>query len=192
MCIMCIICIGIEKSVYFLICTVFFFWLIHNIVFISVYISIKINKEMCLITSWKALLNRFIDVLGNWVSHSKLLIVSWKRTFICSLSKIQLVQELNSRNGTQNWPPRSRDLNFLEFFFWGYIKSKVYVNNPQIIEKLKEEIRIKIADVDQDLCGRPLQNFVEQVDVWHRVRSDHLSDIFFFHKSKMFAYKIKK
>ena len=33
-----------------------------------------------------------------------------------------------SRFGDQNWLPRSCDLIPLDFFLWGYLKSKVYVN----------------------------------------------------------------
>lgn len=51
-----------------------------------------------------------------------------------------------------------------------------------------EEIRTKIADVDQDLCERVFRNFVEQVDVRRRAGGQIL---FFIHKSEMFIYKMK-
>ena len=48
---------------------------------------------------------------------------------------IQLLHEtfpgrVLSRFDDQNWPPRLCDLTPLDFFLWGYLKSKVYVNNP--------------------------------------------------------------
>ena len=46
-----------------------------------------------------------------------------------------------SRNGYQNWPPRSLcDLTPYDFFHWGFVKSRVYTNSPQTIPELKVEI----------------------------------------------------
>ena len=45
-----------------------------------------------------------------------------------------------SRFGDQNWPPRSCDLT-LDFFLWGYLKSKIYVNNLTTTRMLQEEIK---------------------------------------------------
>ena len=38
------------------------------------------------------------------------------------------------------WPPRSPDLTPCDFFLWGYIKSKVFVNPPQTIHNLRQKI----------------------------------------------------
>ena len=46
------------------------------------------------------------------------------------------------------WPPRSPDLTPLDFYFWGYIKGKVYVPPfPQTIDELKVRIRAAIQTV---------------------------------------------
>ena len=44
------------------------------------------------------------------------------------------------RGGTQPWPPRSPDLNSLDFFLWGHLKTLVY-NTPINSE---EELRTRI------------------------------------------------
>ena len=44
------------------------------------------------------------------------------------------------RRGAQEWPPRSPDLNPLDFFYWGYLKSKVYINRPENLEELRQSI----------------------------------------------------
>ncbi|GFV29267.1 hypothetical protein TNCV_4602991 [Trichonephila clavipes] len=36
------------------------------------------------------------------------------------------------RFGPVNWPPRSCDLTPLDYFLWGYVKSLVYADKPQI------------------------------------------------------------
>lgn len=40
----------------------------------------------------------------------------------------------------QNWPLRSCDLTPLDFFLWGFLKSKVYVNKSTTTHSLNEEI----------------------------------------------------
>jgi len=42
---------------------------------------------------------------------------------------------------THEWPPRSLDLNPLNFYFWGYIKQKVYAEVPTTAENMKNRIR---------------------------------------------------
>jgi hypothetical protein len=41
---------------------------------------------------------------------------------------------------TDQWPPHSPDLNPCDFYLWGMLKDKVYVNNPHMAEGLKENI----------------------------------------------------
>ena len=65
---------------------------------------------------------------------------------------IQLLHEtfpghVLSRFDDQNWPPRSYDLTPLDFFLWGYLKSKVYVNNSTTICALQEEIKHCINEI---------------------------------------------
>ncbi|GFV87858.1 putative DD41D transposase [Trichonephila clavipes] len=52
---------------------------------------------------------------------------------------------LISRFGPVNWPSRSCDLTPLEYFLWGYVKSLVYVDNPQTLDHLEDNIRRVIA-----------------------------------------------
>lgn len=84
-----------------------------------------------------------------------------------------------SRFGDQNWPPRSCDLTPLDFFLWGYLKSKVYVNHPQTIPDLKEEIRRCIEEIGPELCRNVIQNFVKRADTCRQSRGGHLEGILF-------------
>ncbi|GFV70557.1 transposable element Tc3 transposase [Trichonephila clavipes] len=54
---------------------------------------------------------------------------------------------LFSRLGPVNWPPRSCDLTLLDYFLWGYVKSLVYVDKPQTLDHLEDNIRRVIADI---------------------------------------------
>lgn len=44
------------------------------------------------------------------------------------------------RGGPQSWPPRSPDLNPLDYFFWGHLKSLVYTTPIESIEDLRNRI----------------------------------------------------
>ena len=45
------------------------------------------------------------------------------------------------RGGPVEWPPRSPDLSPMDFFLWGYLKSKIYRIPLQNLDELKESIR---------------------------------------------------
>ena len=50
--------------------------------------------------------------------------------------------------GGLEWPPYSPDLNPLDFFFWGYLKDKVYKNNPKTLSELKNAIIVEINNIE--------------------------------------------
>lgn len=45
------------------------------------------------------------------------------------------------RNGPLRWPPRSPDLNPVDFFLWGYIKDQVYSTPVRTREELEARVR---------------------------------------------------
>lgn len=49
-------------------------------------------------------------------------------------------EQLISRFGPVNWPARSCDITPLDFFLWGCVKSKVYIDKPATIEALEANI----------------------------------------------------
>jgi len=59
--------------------------------------------------------------------------------------------------------PHSPDLNPLDFFLWGYVKSKVYEKKPKSIEELKMKITETINAIPIDLCMNVCDNFVERI-----------------------------
>lgn len=89
-------------------------------------------------------------------------------------------ERLISRNGIINWPPRSCDLNPLDFFLWGYIKDKVYENKPNSISHLKEAICHIIGTITSDLCHRVIENFERRIHYCAEHEGGHTLD-FIFH-----------
>ena len=52
---------------------------------------------------------------------------------------------LTSKDIDFEWPSRSSDLTGPDFFLWNYLKSKVYVNKPKILDEPYTNIRQEIA-----------------------------------------------
>ncbi|KAL7640497.1 UNVERIFIED_CONTAM: hypothetical protein RMT77_008772 [Armadillidium vulgare] len=57
-----------------------------------------------------------------------------------------------SRGGTKPWPPRSPDLNALDFFLWGHLKHLVYGTTFESSEELRARI-IECCDTIQHTHG---------------------------------------
>ncbi|GBM88931.1 hypothetical protein AVEN_166615-2-1, partial [Araneus ventricosus] len=56
-------------------------------------------------------------------------------------------QQIIGYGGCVEWPPRSPDLNTLDFFLWGCIKQRVYATPPQTLQELRNRITDACASV---------------------------------------------
>lgn len=57
------------------------------------------------------------------------------------------------------WPPFSPDAAPLDFFFWGYLKSKVYKNETSSIDALKKAIYKEVKKIPQNFVNRALREW---------------------------------
>ena len=73
-----------------------------------------------------------------------------------------------SRFGDQNWPPISCDLTPLDFFLWGYLKSKICVDDPTTTHALREENKHCINEIQPQLCRKMMKNLDERVRMWQQ------------------------
>lgn len=83
------------------------------------------------------------------------------------------------RGGPIPWPPRSPDLNPLDFFFWGYMKSLVYDTTPPNVEALRDRIlqaRIRIRN-DRGLFQRLKRNFLRRCRLCVRMNGGHFQQL---------------
>ena len=64
-----------------------------------------------------------------------------------------------SRRTNNPWPAYSPDLSPADYFLWGYLKERVYCNNPQTIEVLKTNICQEIRRIPLEMCGNVITNF---------------------------------
>ena len=67
----------------------------------------------------------------------------------------RFADRLISRRCDPEWLPHSPDLNFPDSYLWGYLKDRVYRNNPRTIPDLKAAIT---AETKEE-CKRVIQNF---------------------------------
>ena len=58
------------------------------------------------------------------------------------------------RRGEIEWPPRSPDLNPLDFFLWGYLKQKVYKTCPDSLQVLRQRICQAVQQIPLGMLER--------------------------------------
>ena len=76
------------------------------------------------------------------------------------------------------WPPRSPDLTPLDFYFWGYVKGKVYVPPlAQTIDQLKIRIRAAIQTVTIDVLIKVWANMDRRLQKVIRTKGRHLKNM---------------
>lgn len=84
-----------------------------------------------------------------------------------------------SKNGDFPWPPRSPDMTPPDFFLWGYLKSKVYVNKPKSLRALKNNIRNEISKIPVEMLEKVMENAEKRVHACIKEKGHHLRDIIF-------------
>ncbi|GFV90318.1 transposable element Tcb1 transposase [Trichonephila clavipes] len=86
---------------------------------------------------------------------------------------------LISRFGPVNWPPRSCDLTPLDYFLWGYVKSLVYADKPQTLDRLEDNIRRVIADIRPQMLEKVIENWTTRLDCIRASRGSPMPEIIF-------------
>lgn len=84
-----------------------------------------------------------------------------------------------SRYGDVEWPARSPDLSPLDFFLWGYLKGRIYRDNPIDITQLKAAIETEIRSIGQEMLIRAMDNLRHRAEICVRSGGQHLKDIIF-------------
>ncbi|GFV80168.1 transposable element Tc3 transposase [Trichonephila clavipes] len=123
------------------------------------YVTVNGDRYRAMIT------NFFIPELNNhdiqelWFQQDDTTCHTARATI--DLLKDTFGDRLISRFGPVNWPPRSCDLTPIDYFLWGYVKSLVYMDKPQTLDHLEDNIRRVIADIRSQMLensskiGRP-------------------------------------
>jgi len=81
----------------------------------------------------------------------------------------------------QVWPAVVAAFTGLEppdFYLRGYLKYRVYGNNPQTIPELKAAITAEIRALQREECGRVIENFARRIQMFLQRRGANLEHIF--------------
>ena len=73
-------------------------------------------------------------------------------------------QKWIGRGGPVNWPARSPDLTSMDFYLWGYVKSKVYHTPATTIKDMKERIREALRSITPVTLFQGGQNFLSRIE----------------------------
>lgn len=95
------------------------------------------------------------------------------------LLKDHFGEQLISRFGPVNWPPRSCDLTPLDFFLWGYVKAKVFADKPASIEALEANITRVIGEIPVAMLENVIENWNHRMEHLKNSCGQHLREIIF-------------
>lgn len=141
--------------------------------------AVTVNGER-----YRAMLNNFLspqlEVLGledMWLQQDDATAHTSRETM--AILRNMFPARLISRFGDLAWPARSPDLSAPDFFLWGYLKGKVYANNPRTLQQLKHNIRQEIEDLTPNVLTRVMEHAVKRAQLCIAVRGGHLTDVIF-------------
>lgn len=80
------------------------------------------------------------------------------------------------RRGPIEWPARSPDLTTLDFFLWGYLKSKVYDTKPENVKILKRRIE-EIRKIGRTVINNVLDEFVNRLSYFQEANGWHFEHL---------------
>ena len=85
-----------------------------------------------------------------------------------SASVLELLEEkfadrVISHKTEDIWAPYSPDLSPPDFFLWGYLIDKVYMNLPANLDNLKAEIHREVCAIPRETCERGSEYFVRKI-----------------------------
>lgn len=71
-----------------------------------------------------------------------------------------------SKGFPSEWPANSPDLNPLDYFFWSYLKTKVFSDNtkPKDFDELKQRITAVIAEITPAQLDSSIKNVVKRLE----------------------------
>ena len=77
------------------------------------------------------------------------------------------------------WPPRCCDLTPLYYYLWSAVKDKCYIDKPDTIYALKDNIREAIGEIQLHTIDNVLKNWTDREGYCMASRVSHLNEIIF-------------
>ena len=89
----------------------------------------------------------------------------WAKSVRNFLNEVFPMRWMGRGSPNHPWPPRSPDLTPMDFFYWGYLNSRVYgVSAFANLNTLRQKIVQECDEIPQDLIRRVIE------DYGHRLR----------------------
>ncbi|GFS68709.1 uncharacterized protein TNCV_1959131 [Trichonephila clavipes] len=79
------------------------------------------------------------------------------------ISNVTFMQD-GATSHTANPPPRSPDLTPVDFWLWGYLKSRVYLSGPSSLSELKDAIHREVSSIHPDMLHSAVAGFVTRLE----------------------------
>jgi Helix-turn-helix domain (DUF4817) len=127
--------------------------------------AVTVNAERyrkILVKFWSALRRkRSVSIADQWfqqdgaTAHTATATLDWLKS--------KFGQNIISRSTAHPWASHSPDLNPPDFFLWGYVKDRVYVNKPRTIAQLKDAVSDVVRGISPDVCRNVVDNFTVRV-----------------------------
>ena len=71
------------------------------------------------------------------------------------------------------------DFTPLDYYLWGFVKDKCYVDKSETIDALKDNIREAISEIQLHTIDNVLKNWTDHVGYCMACRGRHLNEIIF-------------
>lgn len=81
------------------------------------------------------------------------------------------------RRGHIEWPPRSPDLTPLDFFVWGYLKSKIYATQPESLDDLRNRIINECRQITPEMLRNVRERFEQNLFYCMEVNGGHFQHL---------------
>lgn len=81
------------------------------------------------------------------------------------------------RGGPINWPARSPDLNVLDYFVWGYVKTAVEYCRDGTEEQVREAILAAFNTITPDMAHDATRQIVRRANLCLQVRGRHFEQL---------------
>ena len=120
-----------------------------------------------------------LDLGDIWFQHAPDGATAHTSRASMAVLKEHFPERLISIRGDLEWPARSPDLTPCDFFLWGFLKSRVYVNRPSTLEDLKTNIQEEIANITPAMLARVMTNARNRFTQCMENGGRHLSDLIF-------------
>ncbi|XP_065200387.1 uncharacterized protein LOC135842968 [Planococcus citri] len=96
-----------------------------------------------------------------------------------SLLREHFGHRIISLNTEISWPPRSPDFSACDFFLWGYLKSKVYQDDPRTLKQLLDNIIRESRLIRREMLNKVFNNFKKRLVDCVKNDGKHLGGIIF-------------